>query len=271
MAHAFPKPNIDPASAGSGSFPFPRLGKGFGFGYSPSMEFTEQLAAVRSRIDAACLRVGRSPGEIQVMAVTKGQPPARVEEAAKAGLTLFGENKVQEARNKIPLCPNRLDWHMIGHLQSNKCREALQSFSMIQSVDSLKLAQELDKWAEKLAKTAKVLIEVNVAGESSKFGYSPDRVCEEFEALNSLRRLEIHGLMTMAPWSPDPERARPYFKRLRESKLRCEEVLGAPLAHLSMGMSGDFEVAIEEGATMVRLGTLLFGSRPRKEEVEQFG
>jgi pyridoxal phosphate enzyme (YggS family) len=193
--------------------------------------------------------------------VTKGQPPDRVEEAAGLGLSLFGENRVQEAKAKIPQCPGRLRWHMIGHLQSNKSRDAVQLFEMIHSVDGVGLAQEIDKCGDKLAKTMPVLLEVNVAGEGSKFGFKLDQLLADLPALNKLRRLEIHGLMTMAPWSPEPEKVRPVFRRLRELKEACEKTLGAPLAHLSMGMSGDFEVAIEEGATIVRLGTILFGPR----------
>jgi PLP dependent protein len=184
-----------------------------------------------------------------------------VSAALDLGLTVFGESKVQEAKVKIAQCPARARWQMIGHLQTNKAREAVQCFELIHSVDSLHLAAELHKRAEQAARHVPVLFEVNVAGEASKFGYRPDVLLAELDQLNALARLEIHGLMTMAPWSSDPERARPVFRALRELKERCEERLGAPLAHLSMGMSGDFEVAIEEGATLVRLGTVLFGAR----------
>jgi hypothetical protein len=151
---------------------------------------------------------------------------------------------------------------MIGHLQTNKARDAVQLFEMIQSVDSLHVAAELNKCAERFAKTMPVLLEVNLAGEASKFGYRPEQLLGELPALNALRRLELHGLMTMAPWTPEPEKVRPVFRRLRELKAQCEEVLGAPLPHLSMGMTSDFEVAIEEGATLVRIGTALFGEPP---------
>jgi len=198
---------------------------------------------------------------VTLVAVTKGQPPGVVRAAAELGLTLFGENKVQEARAKIPLCPGRLRWHMIGHLQSNKARDAVQCFEMIHSVDSLHLARELQKQAEKAAKTVPILLEANLAGESNKFGYQAEELLADVPALNALARLEIHGLMTMAPWTPEPEKVRPIFRRLRELKVACEQELGAPLPHLSMGMTGDFEVAIEEGATMVRIGSALFGER----------
>jgi pyridoxal phosphate enzyme (YggS family) len=168
---------------------------------------------------------------------------------------------VQEARAKIGLCPGRLRWHLIGHLQSNKCRDAVHFFEMIQSVDSLALAREINKWAETSAKTMPVLIEVNVAGESSKFGYTPEKVLAELKELNALPKLEVHGLMTVAPFAQEAERVRPVFRRLRELKGQCEELLGAPLPHLSMGMSGDFEVAVEEGATMIRLGSAVLGPR----------
>ncbi len=227
------------------------------------MGLAENLLSVRRRIEAACQRAGRDAASIRLLAVSKGMPPEVVREAVDLGLGLFGENKVQEARAKIPLCPSRLHWHMIGHLQSNKCREAVQLFEMIQGVDSLKLARELDHWAGQQGKTMPILLEVNLAGESTKFGFPPDRFLDEVMAINSLPRLEIHGLMTIAPWSPDPGKARPLFRQLRELKTQCEQTLGAPLPHLSMGMSGDFEPAIEEGATLVRIGTALFGPRPK--------
>ena len=225
------------------------------------MDVAANLSAIRERIAAACARAGRDPASVQLLAVTKTQPPEVVSEAARLGLTLFGENKVQEGKSKIPLCPGRLTWHMIGHLQSNKARDAVELFSMVQSVDSLHLAQELNKRAEQAAKTLPILLEVNIVGEASKFGYKPEQLLLDFEQLNALSRLEIHGLMTIPPWTPLPERVRPVFRRLRELKGQCEQILGVPLPHLSMGMSGDFEVAIEEGATIVRIGTALFGER----------
>lgn len=225
------------------------------------MELAENLHGVRQRMTAACIRAGRDPASVKLLAVTKTQPPEVVRQAADLGLTLFGENKVQEAKAKIPLCPSRLHWHMIGHLQTNKCRDAVELFEMVQGVDSLHVAQELNKRAEQMAKTMPILLEVNIVGEGSKFGYKPEQLVSELKALNSLPRLEIHGLMTIPPWTPLPERVRPVFRNLRELKAKCEEALGAPLPELSMGMTGDFEVAIEEGATMVRIGTALFGER----------
>jgi PLP dependent protein len=196
-----------------------------------------------------------------LLAVTKSQPPEMVRAAADCGQILFGENKVQEAKAKIPLCPGRLRWHFIGHLQSNKCRDAVGLFEMIQSVDSLSLAQEISRRAEQGGRTLPVLLEVNVAGEASKFGCRPERLLAELKEINALPRIEIQGLMAVPPWSDEPEKSRPHFRRLRGLKQDCEQILGVPLPHLSMGMSGDFEVAIAEGATLVRIGTALFGPR----------
>ena len=229
------------------------------------MSLAANFEMIRQRIKAACDRSDREPNSLTLLAVTKTQLPETVSAAADLGLLIFGENKVQEAKAKIPLCPGKLRWHFIGHLQSNKCRDAVPLFSMIQSVDSLALAQEINKRADEAAKTMPVLLEVNLAGEASKFGYQSKALLAELNLINALPRIEIHGLMTVPPWSPDAENSRPYFRRLRELKEECEQVLGAPLPHLSMGMSGDFEVAIEEGATMVRIGTALFG--PRKARV----
>lgn len=226
-----------------------------------SLSLPDNFDAIQHRIRAACERSGRRPESVTLIGVTKGQPPEAVAEAARAGLVFFGENKVQEAKSKIPLSPGRLRWHMIGHLQTNKCRDAVGLFEMIQSVDSLYLAEELDKRCEQASKTMPILLEVNLAGEASKYGYAPDAVLSDLPRLNALPRLEIHGLMTVPPYTTDAQRLRPIFRRMRELKESCEQVLGAPLPHLSMGMSGDFEIAIEEGATMVRIGTALFGPR----------
>jgi pyridoxal phosphate enzyme (YggS family) len=232
------------------------------------MDLAGNWRKVEERINAACARGKRSRSEVTLLAVSKGQSPEMVRAAADLGHTLFGENKVQEGKAKVSLCPGRLQWHLIGHLQSNKCRDAVHFFNMIESVDSLSLAAEVNKAAEKLAKTIPVLLEVNVAGESSKFGFTPQQALDEFEQINALPRIEIHGLMTIAPWTPEPEKVRPVFRRLRELKEQCEAKLGVPLPHLSMGMSGDFEVAIEEGATIVRIGTALFGPRSARKKDE---
>ena len=231
------------------------------------MDIASNYTALLKRVEEACARVGRDPKEVLFLPVSKGQPPEAIAAAADLGLTMIAENKIQEAKAKIPLCSSRLRWHMIGHLQSNKCRDAVQLFQMVQSVDSSHLAQELNKWAEKLGRRIPVLLEVNVAGESTKFGFSPAQVLAEISALNELPRLELHGLMTIAPYSPTPERARPFFQKLRELREQCSQILGAPLPHLSMGMSGDFEVAIEEGATIIRIGTALFGPRASQKKM----
>jgi pyridoxal phosphate enzyme (YggS family) len=225
------------------------------------MDLAENLSSIRQRISAACARAGRAAESVTFLPVSKGQPPEAVRAAADLGLACFGENRVQEAKAKIGQCPGHLRWHLIGHLQSNKCRDAVHFFEMIQSVDSLALAEEIDKWAGKSAKTMPILIEVNVAGESSKFGCRPEELLADLLRINALPKIEIHGLMTVAPWASDPEKVRPVFRRLRELKGECEQILGAPLPHLSMGMSGDFEVAIEEGSTIIRVGTAFFGPR----------
>jgi PLP dependent protein len=223
----------------------------------------ENIAAVEERICQACERAGRGREAVTLLAVSKTQPPEVVCEAAKLGLTLFGENKVQEAKAKKPLCQGHLRWHMIGHLQSNKCRDAVELFDMIEGVDSLALAQEINKRAEQQGKTMPILLEVNIVGEASKFGFKPEQMLADLAAINALPRLELHGLMTIPAWSPVPERSRLVFRRLRELKSTCEDALGVPLPHLSMGMTGDFEVAIDEGATIVRVGTAIFGERRR--------
>ena len=225
------------------------------------MSLVENFEKIQHRICAACERAGRAPDSVALVAVTKSQPPEIVRAAEDCGQLHFGENKVQEAKVKIPLCSGRLRWHFIGHLQSNKCRDAIELFEIIQSVDSLSLAQEISKRAEQASRTMPILLEVNVAAEASKFGYKPERLLAELEEINALPRVEVHGLMTVPPWSDEPEKVRPHFQRLRDLKSECEQIIGAPLPHLSMGMSGDFEVAIEEGATIVRIGTALFGPR----------
>ncbi|MBI5383771.1 MAG: YggS family pyridoxal phosphate-dependent enzyme [Verrucomicrobia bacterium] len=225
------------------------------------MDLAARLTFVQKRIHAACARADRDPSAVTLLAVSKGQPPEAITALAGLGQVLFGENRVQEAKTKIGQCPSRLRWHMIGHLQTNKAREAVRLFEMIESVDSLRLAEEINLCADKAAKTLPVLLEVNVAGEASKFGYQPETLLAELASVNALPKLEVHGLMTMAPWTPTPEKIRPVFRQLRELKSQCEDLLGAPLPHLSMGMTGDFEVAIEEGATIVRLGSALFGER----------
>src|SRR5215469_15216278 len=221
------------------------------------MSFAENLAAIQQRISAACAQAGRHAQSVQLLAVSKTCAAETIGEAIKSGQIFFGENKVQEAKAKIPLCPGKARWHFIGHLQSNKARDAVELFEMIQSVDSLNLAREISKRCEQAAKQMQVLLEVNVAGESSKFGYPPERLLAELKELSSLPRIIGQGLMAIPPFATHPEKSRPHFRRLRELKSQCEEILDGPLPHLSMGMSGDFEIAIEEGSTIVQLGTAL--------------
>jgi pyridoxal phosphate enzyme (YggS family) len=223
----------------------------------------DRLARLEERIASACARAGRPRESVTLVAVSKTHPPETVAEAAALGIRVFGENKVQEARAKIPECPSHLSWHLVGHLQSNKAKLAAQLFDTIHSVDSEKLARMLDAAADAAGRTVNVLIEVNVSGEASKFGVAPDAVRPVLDAANDCPRLVVRGLMTMAPFAPDPEKARPYFAALRELRDRLARETGTPLEELSMGMSGDFEPAIEEGATMIRIGTLLFGERKR--------
>jgi PLP dependent protein len=225
------------------------------------VDIAENLNFIRQRIAAACARAGRSQASVTLLAVSKTHPPETIRAAVDCGQLLFGENKIQEAMAKIPLCPGKARWQFIGHLQSNKVRDALELFEMIQGVDSLNIAKEISKRAGQAGKTMPILLEVNVAGEGSKFGYKPEQLLAELSELTALPRIEIHGLMAIPPFTPVPEKARPYFRKLREIKDHAEAVLGAPLPQLSMGMSGDFEVAIEEGSTMVRIGTALFGER----------
>jgi PLP dependent protein len=215
----------------------------------------DHIQTVQNQIAAAAARSGRTVGDITLIAVSKTVPPTGIEDALAAGLTIFGESRVQEAKAKIPQLPGRARWHMLGHLQSNKARDAVQMFELIHSVDSVKLAAELNKWAEHAGKTQSVLLEVNVSGEVSKFGLKPDAVPAALTEINRLTRIEVCGLMTIAPYLEDAQLVRPYFRQLRELRDRLS------LRELSMGMTHDFEAAIEEGATMVRVGTAIFGER----------
>ena len=226
-----------------------------------SETFQERLDAVNRRIASACARAGRAVDEVRLVAVSKKHGPDRVREAAECGVTIFGENRVQEAGVKIPMCPGRLTWHLVGHLQSNKARPAARLFDMIHSIDSLKLLEAVERGCQDEGKRMPVCIEVNVSGESSKFGLPPEKVPELLSASDRLQNVQIAGLMTMPPLTEDAEKARTHFRRLRELRdAWCAET-GLPLAELSMGMSHDFEIAIEEGATLIRVATALFGER----------
>ena len=225
-------------------------------------EVAHNINQIRQRIRSAAERAGRQAEDVTLVAVSKTVEPERVETALSAGQTLFGESRVQEAKAKIPLVSGRAHWHMIGHLQTNKARDAVALFEVIHSVDSLKLAAELNKWAEHMGKTQGIFLEVNVSGEASKFGLKPEDLESTLSEINKLPRLEVQGLMTIALVAEEVEKARPYFHRLRELR----EALN--LRELSMGMTHDFEVAVEEGATMVRIGSAIFGERKRHEPEE---
>jgi pyridoxal phosphate enzyme (YggS family) len=225
-------------------------------------DIANQLAVVRGQIDAAAARAGRDPGSVRLVAVSKTHPAEAVTAAAAAGQSVFGESRVQEARDKIPACPPGLDWHFIGHLQKNKVRQALPLFTFFHSIDSAPLAQAIDRIAGETGKPVEGLLEVNISGEETKHGFTPDQLRAEFAALAKLPHLRIRGLMTMAPYSENPEDARPVFRALRELRDELQSAHDHPLPELSMGMSGDFVPAIEEGATLVRVGSSIFGARP---------
>jgi PLP dependent protein len=225
-------------------------------------DIATHLAAVRGQIEDAAARAGRDPASVRLVAVSKTHPAEAVAAAADAGQRVFGESRVQEAREKITGCPAGLDWHFIGHLQKNKVRQALPLFRCFHSIDSTPLAVAIDRIAGETAKPVEGLLEVNVSGEQTKHGFSPDQLRAEFPALAKLPNLRIRGLMTMAPYSDNPEDARPVFRALRELRDEMQNAHNHPLPELSMGMSGDFVPAIEEGATLVRIGSSIFGARP---------
>ena len=236
-------------------------------------QIKENLLRVTERIEKAAQRVGRDPKEIRLVAVSKTVDAARIKEAIEAGVSILGENYVQEAQKKIeeigrPACTERFGegrsvaWHFIGHLQSNKAKYAVRLFDMIHAIDSLSLAQELNRRAEQVGHIIKTMIEVNISGEETKFGADEERVLGIAKGILSLEHVSLEGLMTMPPYFDLPEMSRPYYTKLRELKERMVRE-GIPLKELSMGMSNDFEIAIEEGATYVRVGTAIFGERKK--------
>jgi PLP dependent protein len=230
------------------------------------MDIAQNLMRVREQIAQAAAKAGSVADEVALVAITKTHPVDKVREAIEAGHNLFGESRVQEARAKIPELPSNLRWHFVGHLQKNKIRHALPLFEMIHSVDSLGLAQEINRIAEEEGMHPRVLLEVNVAGEGSKFGFSPEKLRDQMEALLALPRLSILGLMTIPPLAEEAEASRKYFVRLRELRDRLQTDFRVDLAQLSMGMTQDFSVAVEEGATLVRVGTAIFGERPKRQK-----
>jgi pyridoxal phosphate enzyme (YggS family) len=224
-------------------------------------DISDNLAKVRQAIGEAESLAGRPNGSVQLIAVTKTHSVDVMQEAIDAGQLIFGENRVQEARAKIPDLPARAQWHLVGHLQSNKVRVALPLFQLIHGIDSTELLADLDRVAAELGLFPRVLLQVNVAGEASKFGFSPTKLFAQIEEIARNKRASIEGLMTIPPLAPAPEHSRRYFVALRELRDRLAREFGFPLPELSMGMSGDFRVAIAEGATMVRVGTAIFGER----------
>jgi hypothetical protein len=224
-------------------------------------EVSSNLAQIQDKIAAAAERVGRKPEDARLVAISKKKSSDHIRAALEAGQTLFGENLVQEALRKKEELPGSMEWHLVGHLQKNKVRGALETFDLIHSIDSLALAERVQRLAEEPGFRPRVLLQVNVAGEASKYGFSPDTLRTQFERLLELDRLEIEGLMTIPPLAAKPEDSRGYFIKLREYRDALQEEFQAGLPELSMGMSGDYEVAVEEGATLVRVGQAIFGER----------
>ena len=216
------------------------------------------LDEVRARIAAATERSGRSADEVTLVCVTKGRSLDEIRAALDCGVTIFGENRVQEAATKIPSFPHTVIWHLIGHLQRNKVKHAIELFDMIHSVDSLRLAEEIEKRAAAAQEIVPVLIEVNVAGEESKFGATLDEAPDLADIVSRMPNVDLGGLMTMAPFVDDAEEVRPVLRALRELRDRIRDEHGLELPNLSMGMTQDYEVAVEEGATMVRIGSAIF-------------
>ena len=227
----------------------------------------ENLERVLEQIAQAAVKAGRGVDEIELVAISKTHDAERVRGAVEAGQNLFGESRVQEARVKIPELPSNLRWHFVGHLQKNKIRHALPLFELIHSVDSLALAQDINRIAEEEGMHPRVLLEVNVAGEGSKFGFAPEKLRQEMESLLALPRLSILGLMCIPPVAEEAEASRKYFVTLREFRDSLQTEFHVDLAQLSMGMTQDYVVAVEEGATLVRVGTAIFGerSKPKRE------
>ena len=228
---------------------------------SPDPALARALAQVRYRIAAACARARRNPGEVRLVAVSKTVPAERVREVLACGQAVFGENRVQEALAKIPEVGAGATWHLVGHLQRNKARHAVGAFELIHSVDDLELAEEIDRRAAARGIVQAVLVQLNLSGEATKSGAEASAAVELVAGMKAMPHLDVRGLMTIPPPEEDPEASRPWFRALRELRDRAAEAVGSPLPELSMGMTGDFEVAVEEGATLVRIGTAIFGSR----------
>jgi len=229
----------------------------------------DNLERVREQIANAAANSGRSADDVELVAIAKMHPAEKVREAVEAGQTLFGESRVQEARAKIPELSSNIRWHFVGHLQKNKVRQALPLFEMIHSVDSLALAQDINRIAEEGGLYPRVLLEVNVAGEGSKFGFAADQLRQQMEALLALPRLSIEGLMCIPPLAVESEDSRKFFVQVRELRDSLEKEFNMKLPQLSMGMTQDFSIGIEEGATLVRVGTAIFGERSKKQKATE--
>jgi len=231
-------------------------------------EIAENLERVRSQIADAAKKSGRAFDDIELVAISKTHDAAKVRAAYEAGQTLFGESKVQEARAKIPELPSAIRWHFVGHLQKNKIRHALPLFELFHGIDDVDLTREMNRIAEEQGMHPRVLLEVNVAGEGSKFGFKPETLRKEMESILALPRLSVLGLMCIPPLAEEAEDSRKYFVDLRELRDRLQTEFHVDLAQLSMGMTQDFAVAVEEGATLVRVGTAIFGKRSKPQRKE---
>ena len=230
------------------------------------VSIAENLERVREQITQSAAKTGRAVNEIELVAITKTHPAEKVREAVEAGHTVFGESRIQEARAKIPELPSNLHWHFVGHLQKNKIRHALPLFELFHGVDSLKLAQEMNRIAAEDGQRPRLLLEVNVAGEGSKFGFKAETLRAEMGSLLALPRLSIEGLMCIPPLAEEAEGSRKFFAQLRELRDSLEKEFAVKLPQLSMGMTQDYWIAVEEGATLVRVGTAIFGERPKRQK-----
>jgi pyridoxal phosphate enzyme (YggS family) len=225
------------------------------------MSIRENLERIKEKIRVKSELVGRDPREITLVAVTKTVEADRIEEAIVAGVNIIGESRVQEAKEKYEKVESRVIWHLVGHLQRNKAKDAVKIFDLIHSVDSAELAKEIDKQAEKIGKIQKILVEANVSGEESKYGLNPEGVITFLQEVSGLPNIKVEGLMTMAPFYENPEDCRPCFRKLKElvEEVKAKNIKNVEMTYLSIGMSNDFEVAIEEGSNMVRIGRAIFG------------
>lgn len=223
----------------------------------------KNISNIKARIAAAAKRAKRNPEDIKLVAVSKNFSADIVQQAVDKGMTLLGENRVQEARSKYGLIDGNVEWHLIGHLQKNKAKHAVKIFSMIQSLDSLELAEEINRRADKIDKTIDVLVQINIGLEEQKYGINPAQAVEFVEKAALFSNIRIKGLMAIAPFKEDPEEVRPYFRQMHDifENLRKLDIENVEMRYLSMGMSNDFEIAIEEGSNMIRVGTSIFGAR----------